>query len=252
MDEGRTNPEPAADAGLSLDQLNQAFAEMLGGGADPYRPPPEDAPGGELPQASPAATLPAAMERGRPGEPPEPPEDAACEITPRSILEAMLFVGRPDNQPLESGQIAGLMRGVRPAEIDDLVRELNESYAASGAAYSIASEGRGYRLRLRDDLAGIREKFLGKVRQSRLSPAAVEVLSLVAYRGPMSRDEVNRLRGTPSGAILSQLVRRQLLAVERGPDQPRRAVYQTTQRFLELFGLASLDDLPRSQDLDKR
>jgi segregation and condensation protein B len=241
---------PTQDAGLSLDQLNQAFAEMLGGGADPYQAPPESDPSGIV--ASDAAAVVAPSTSLRSSEPAESPEDATCEITPRSILEAMLFVGRPDNQPLESAQIAKLMRGVRPAEVDDLVRELNEVYASQGSAYTIVSEGAGYRLRLRDELAGVRDKFYGKAREARLSPAAVEVLSLVAYRGPLSSDEVNRLRGTVSGSILSQLVRRQLLAVERGEEKPRRLLYFTTQRFLDLFGLESLDDLPRSQDLDKR
>ena len=122
--------------------------------------------------------------------------DAACEIeiTPRSILEALLFVGHPANEPLTSAQIAGLMRGVRPAEIDDLVRDLNAEYAANRCPYSIISEGAGYRLALREEHSGIREKFYGRVRSTRLSPAAVEVLALVAYNQPITADEVSRLR----------------------------------------------------------
>ena len=251
MADAKQNGEtPAQDAGLSLDQLNQAFAQMLGGGADPYEAPAEDEALGTTPDA--LAEIEPPILALRSSDSVESPGDAECEITPRSIIEAMLFVGRPDNQPLESVQIAKLMRGVRPAEIDDLVRELNERYAAERSAYTIVGEGAGYRLRLRDDLAPVRDKFYGKVREARLSPAAVEVLSLVAYRGKLSSDDVNKLRGTPSGAILSQLVRRQLLAVERGEEKPRRPMYRTTQRFLDLFGLASLDDLPRSQDLEKR
>ncbi len=178
--------------------------------------------------------------------------DDDCEVTPRSILEAMLFVGSSDNQPLAVERMAGLMRGVRPVEIEELVRELNEQYAASGCPYEIRSEGAGYRMALREEYARIRDKFYGRVRQARLSPAAVEVLSIIAYKGPQTSDDVARLRGTPSGAILSQLVRRQLLALERSQAPPRRAHYRTTQRFLDLFGLSSVDDLPHSQELDRK
>ncbi len=207
---------PPEDAGLSIDQLSAAFAEMLSGGDDPYTlGPPGDTADEQARSAS----------AGDIGESPEgaaaAPEDA-CEITPRSILEAMLFVGGAGSQPLESQQVARLMRGVRPAEIDALVRQLNADYDARRCPYTIAAEGAGYRLRLRDEFARLRDKFYGKARQARLSQAAIEVLSLVAYNEPLTADEVNQLRGTPSGAILAQLVRRQLLAIDR-PQQRARA-----------------------------
>ncbi len=82
----------------------------------------------------------------------------------------------------------------------------------------------------------------------KLSRQAVEVLSIVAYRQPVTVQEVNTLRGKPSGAILAQLVRRDLISVshdDRGPNASKAARYRTTRRFLELFGLESLDDLPQ-------
>jgi segregation and condensation protein B len=222
---------------------------MMGAGEDPYaEPAPEEdqdeaaivevaVPPGESAVRS-AATKPAA--------------DDACEVSPRSILEAMLFVGSRDNQPLSSSRVAGMMRGVRAVEIDELVRELNQQYDANGCPYRICSEADGYRLLLREEFSRIRDKFYGRQRQARLSPAAIEVLSIIAYQGSQTSEEVHRLRGTPSGAILSQLVRRQLLRIERDPAAPRSPRYHTTARFLELFGLESLDDLPRSQEVDKR
>jgi segregation and condensation protein B len=223
------------DAGLSLDRLNRAFAAMLGTGDDPYAVPPEsdDDPiraaliVEEREQLTPAGSV----------------HDAGCEINPRSILEAMLFVGTPDNQPLSARQIAGLMRGVRPPEIDELVKELNASYAAGG---------RPYRIALRESFESVRQKFQGRVKQVQLSPAAIEVLAVVAYNEPLTADEVNRLRGTASGAILTQLVRRELLRVDRSDDQPRTPRYLTTERFLKLFGVKSLAELPRSTDLDRQ
>lgn len=241
-------PPPPADQGLSLNDLSQAFAGMLGTGQDPYAEPQHEPDDDELAVAEAAGLDP--TELGR--QPAAPNVDDACEISPKSILEAMLFVGSPDNQPLSSERVAGMMRGVRAVEIDELVKELNQQYDESGCPYRIFSEGEGYRLLLREEFNRIRDKFYGRVRQARLSPAAIEVLSIIAYQGGQTTDEINRLRGTPSGAILSQLVRRQLLCIERDPDAPRTPRYHTTDRFLDLFGLESLDDLPRSQELDKR
>lgn len=224
------------EEGLSLDQLGAALAGMLETGDDPYvaSPSPSD---DALSDA--ALVLPL-----------ESSADDACELTPGSILEALLFVGDPRNQPLGSKSVAGLMRGVRASEIDACVRALNVDYERRNCPYAIVAEGAGYRLKLRKRYDRLRDQFHGKDRQARLSQAAIEVLAAVAYRGALARDEVSRLRGKPSGHILTQLVRRQLLQLERDDGSPRRVRYAIAPRFLELFGLASLDELPRNPDLE--
>ncbi|HET6880046.1 MAG TPA: SMC-Scp complex subunit ScpB [Pirellulales bacterium] len=232
---------PALDAGLSLEDLNAAFAGMMSGGHDPYS------------EAPPATMDPSASEildAAAAGA--ERDDDACCEITPATILEAMLFVGSAAGEPLSSQQVAGMMRGVRPTEIDDLVRDLNERYQADGRPYCIENRGRGYRLALREQFAPLVDKFYGRNRQARLSAGAIEVLSLIAYNRAETADELARLRGRPSGAILSQLVRRQLLRIERDANDRRLVRYYTTPRFLALLGVQSLDDLPRSQDVERR
>lgn len=242
-------PEPAklamegftsapTEDGLSLDKLSAAFAEMLKTGDDPYPEPNDDAEPLGLPgeaAVDPAGTAPAESV-------------ASTQTSPQTILEALLFVGTPQNEPLTSQQVAGMMRGVRPVEIDTLVTTLNEQYDARRCPYRIESHGAGYRLVLRGDFGRLRDKFFGRAKQARLSHAAIEVLAAVAYHGPLTADEVNKLRGTPSGAILSQLVRRELLRIDR-PDRKVQGKYSTTSRFLELFRLNSLDDLPHSQEL---
>jgi segregation and condensation protein B len=216
--------------GLSLDALTAGFAEIVSRGEDPYQP------------AAPAKQPSAAQSPG----------EAGPEVTPRGIVEAMLFVGHPQNEPLTSQQMAALMRGVNAAELDEIIRDLNEQYARNACPYTIESRGAGYALTLLPEFASARDRVLGRVRQARLSQAAIEVLALVAYNGSITCDEIARTRGRPSGAILLQLVRRQLLKVERTEGKPRENRYSTTSRFLELFGLESLEDLPRSQEVDQR
>ncbi len=234
---------PAEDEGLSLDKLNRAFATMLGAGDDPYSVPAELDDDPIRAAVAAAGDGPAAGGRT---------SDTGCEINPRSILEAMLFVGRPDNQPLSAAQVAGLLRGVRPAEIDELVADLNAAYFAGGRPYEIRSDGAGYRLAMRDEFSSIRDRLYGRVKEAKLSPAAIDVLAVIAYNEPLTAEQVNELRGTASGPILAQLVRRELLRIERAAEEPRAPHYFTTPRFLQLFRLSSLADLPRSLDLDRQ
>jgi segregation and condensation protein B len=230
-----------SDDGLSLDELSQAYAALLAKGSDPYTPAAEEASESEPPLVQgPADPLPVIAGN----------DDASCEIAPRSILEAILFVGHPTGEPLTSERIAALMRGVRPAEIDELVAELNDLYAAEGAPYSIAAVGPGYQLVLRPEFAPLRDSFYGRIREARLSQAAIDILAIVAYHQPLPASEIDRLRGKPSGAILSQLVRRDLLAIEPAREGRGRHLYRTTSRFLSLFGLENLTELPRGQQSD--
>jgi segregation and condensation protein B len=237
------SPDPPFDSqaqGISLDELAQAFAQVMG--VEPRRPVPVEttAPAVEAADSSePVAESPL----------PEPhPTEDTCPINPRSILEAMLFVGNRENRPLTPARAAELMRDVDPDEIPTLVDELNRRYEADGAAYRIVGEGDGYRLTLCEEFRSLRSRFYGRVREARLSQAAIDVLALVAYQQPLTSEKIGLLRGKPSNHVLVHLVRRGLLRIER-PDSKRRTPhYSTTDRFLKLFNLQSLDDLPRSED----
>lgn len=255
--------DPSRQQGISLHELTEAFAQAMG------RRTPPPAPAGADPQAEAAPEEEAAPETSDQAAVAEPPveqephevghltaesseEDRACPISPLSLLEAMLFVGDAQNRPLVPGRAAEPMRGVEPDEIPALVEELNRRYAVRGCPYHIVSEAGGYRMVLSRDYDPLRLKFLGRAREARLSQAAIDVLAIVAYQQPLTADDVSRLRGTPSNPVLSQLVRRQLLRVERVSSTPRVVHYYTTERFLALFGLESLGDIPQSEEIDRR
>ncbi|MBY0521761.1 MAG: SMC-Scp complex subunit ScpB [Gemmataceae bacterium] len=178
-----------------------------------------------------------------------PPAPPAAPPAPRRIIEAFLFVGGP---PLTATRAADAIRGLTSAQFLEAIAELNQEYRSQGRPYTIQNHDHGYVLTLRPRFRPVMEKLHGTTREARLSPAAVDVLALVAYRQPATRQEVDSLRGAESGSLLRQLVRRGLIAVvSRGEAESREVAYGTTPRFLELFGLSSLDDLPQTQDLQR-
>jgi segregation and condensation protein B len=272
MDDFRSQEDDEEVEPLSLEALSAAYAATLRGPGAVANSPAEDQElaifdGGvsetDGQWGDECATIPvadyalriaatgesAAPENGHPHSRADS-EETAVPVSPRGILEAMLFVGRPDNAPLKADQAAAAMQGVEPGEVHDLVRELNSRYAAAGRPYQIVSEGAGYRLTLKDEFSRLRERYFGRMKAARLSQAAVDVLSLVAYNQPIARDEIDRLRDKDSSAILSHLVRRRLLRIDREEPTGGKKRYSTTERFLELLGLETLEDLPQSYDLD--
>jgi segregation and condensation protein B len=164
------------------------------------------------------------------------------------IVEALLFVGGP---PLTAVRAGEAVRGLTAEQLRQIIEGLNRSYREQGRPYRIVPHDQGYVFVLLPRYRGVLDRLYGSVREARLSPAALDVLALVAYRQPVTRQEVESLRGSDSGGPLRHLVRLGLVAVQRGESGQREVVYSTTSRFLELFGLASLDDLPRTLDLQK-
>lgn len=178
-------------------------------------------------------------------------ETPPIELNVQTILEAMLFMGDRDNRPLIPSRAADKMRNVTTDDIDLAVRELNRTYHQLGCPYTIRTESEGYRLVLRDEFEPILLRFYGKIREARLSQQAIDTLAVVAYRQPTTADEVQKIRRQPSGPLLAQLVRRGLLEIEMVVrDRKKVSLYRTTDRFLELFQIESIDDLPISEELD--
>jgi segregation and condensation protein B len=183
----------------------------------------------------------------------QPPEAASAAPgssvppPPLRIIEALLFVGGP---PLTAVRAAEAIRNFTSAQFQDAVDRLNVEYRNQGRPYHIQAEGQGFVLTLRPRYRPVVEKLYGSVREARLSAAAIDVLALVAYRQPVTKQEIDSLRGAESGPLLRQLIRRNLIAiVHRAEAEQREVSYGTTPRFLELFNLTSLDDLPRTEDL---
>jgi segregation and condensation protein B len=183
--------------------------------------------------------------------PPEPPpvEEPATPPPPLRIIEALLFVG---GSPLTAKRTREILRGLSQEQFDEAITQLNNDYRRQARPYSIQPQGPGWVLTLRPRFRHVVDKLYGGVREARLSQAAIDVLAVVAYREPITKPEVDNFRGAESGPLLRQLVRRGLIHIVPLPGaKPKEIAYATTLRFLDLFGLTSLDDLPKTHDLQQ-
>lgn len=169
-------------------------------------------------------------------------------LSPQQVIEACLFVG---GVSLTSARLAGLLRGdYTPGFVEETIETLNRQYANEARPYSIQLGEGGYRFALNDEFERLRHKIYGLgPREVRLSQDVLEILAIIAYQQPVNEDHLNELERGPSSGPVRQLLRRDLIAVQRPEGDPKAIQYRTTPRFLSLFGLKSLNDLPRPEDL---
>lgn len=229
-------PEPEADVEFSR--------EPVGAGGSPalcsVRPAPElkiEAPASSVVD-SPGSVAGVSFE-----------SDSAAAINLARILEAALFVG---GNPLPTKRLCGLS-GSDSGAVERVIDELNARYAQQGRPYEIRLGDGGYRLLLRSEFESVRNKVHGVgPREVRLSQDALEVLALVAYRQPISHAQMEASGKKNVAGLLRQLLRRELIAIHRTGSGRTSVAYQTTHRFLALFGLGSLDELPQADELNLR
>ena len=150
-------------------------------------------------------------------------------------------------EPLNSRKLAQHARLADGTEARTVVRQLNRLYDEAGRAFRIEEVAGGFRLLTRRQFAPWLRRLEHVPPQVRLSAPAMETLAVVAYRQPVLRAEIEAIRGVNCGEILRQLMERDLVRIGgRSDELGRPYLYTTTKRFLQLFGLQNLDDLPRA------
>ncbi len=174
-------------------------------------------------------------------------ESAQAEVA--ATVEAILFAAEkplPPAKVSEIGQLGGV-RAVRQA-----VEALNARYEQTGCSFRVVEIAGGYQMQTLPEYADVLIRLASSRAESRLSQAALETLAIVAYRQPALRADVEAIRGVACGEVLRGLMEKNLVRiVGRAEEIGRPLLYGTTRHFLEVFGLASLDDLPDSQSLRK-
>jgi len=176
--------------------------------------------------------------------------DEDGRLNPVQVIEALLFVG---GQPLTAKTICGVLRGEFDADfVEQAIEEINRRYASQNRPYEIRLGDGGHRIVLRPEYEPLRNRVYGfGPKQVRLSQETLEILALVAYRQPISRRKTEEIAKRNAGSPLRQLLERGLLILDH-PDgtPPAEAQYRTSGRFLQLFGVGRLEDLPQIEDLN--
>lgn len=166
----------------------------------------------------------------------------------RRIVEAAVLASP---EPISAARIAELLPRCNPSQVRAHIAALNAGYAEERRAFEIWEVAGGYQLRSLPEFAPYL-KQIQKTRPLRLSSAALESLAVVAYRQPVTRAEIDHVRGVDSGGVLRSLLDRDLIRIAGHRDLPGRPiVYATTRRFLEVFGLGKLGDLPDMREVEE-
>jgi segregation and condensation protein B len=157
------------------------------------------------------------------------------------LAEALGLSAPGSSADAPSGRVSKACSGL----IEQAVESLNSSYGATGRSFRIELVAGGYRLMTLPSLAPVLAAFHGGRAASRLSRAAVEALAIIAYKQPLTRAHLEAIRGVACGEVLRSLLERRLVTIlGRAEELGRPILYGTTREFLDLFGLASLKDLP--------
>lgn len=175
-------------------------------------------------------------------------DDGLLKRSPKMArLEAVLFVAEGAVSTRRLAQLATLAEAGEARELIDL---LNTSYDESGSAFRIERVATGYQMLTRPRFASWLDKLHQRQTELKLSPPAMETLTVVAYRQPLTRADVEAVRGVQCSEMLKQLMDRGLVRIAGEDDSLGRPyLYETTRKFLELFGLRNLSDLPMAERL---
>ena len=155
------------------------------------------------------------------------------------------------SEPVSADRLARIVPHLKAAGAKDLVNELNTEYQETGRAFEVWEVAGGFQLRTLAEFSGYLQQ-LRKERPLRLSQAALETLSIIAYKQPVTRADLEDVRGVDTGAVVRGLLDRRLLRIAGHKDVPGRPLlYGTSRRFLEVFGLESIKDLPALRELEE-
>lgn len=165
-------------------------------------------------------------------------------VSPREVIEAAVFVG--GNVALTARKLASLIgQDIDSRVAVSLVDSLNQSYQSENRPYEIRLHEGGYQLQMREGFQDVSMRSFGTgPRDVKLSPETLEVLAFVAWNQPVEKEQIESIGRQSSMALLRQLLRLQLVELQRNGTSRTDVSYVTTAKFLKLFGLKSLAELP--------
>jgi segregation and condensation protein B len=166
----------------------------------------------------------------------------------RRIVEALILASP---EPIPLARLAQIVPELETGGAKDLINELNTEYADQDRSFEIWEVAGGYQIRTRAEFSGYLQQ-LRRERPLRLSQASLETLAIIAYKQPVTRAEIEDVRGVDSGAVVKTLLDRRLVRITGHREVPGRPLlYGTSKRFLEIFGLESIRQLPSLRELEE-
>ena len=170
-------------------------------------------------------------------------------VVPLDLLEALLL---STHHPLTAARLAELLKLPGTKSIRPAVMELNEQYTAGGRRFRVEQVAGGYQILTLPSSARCSKSFTRRKPTRKLTKAALETLSIIAYKQPILRADVEAIRGVACGETIRSLMEKHLVKIAGRAEEPGRPIlYGTTRRFLELFGLNTLKDLPQPEGTEK-
>ena len=172
--------------------------------------------------------------------------DAAADL-PLGALEALLL---STHHPLTAGRIAELLDLPSTKPIRKAIKGLNDAYASTGRSFRVEQVAGGFQILTLPEFGDLLKKFHQREVDAKLTKAAIETLAIIAYKQPILRADVESIRGVACGETIRSLMEKHLVKIAGRAEEPGRPIlYGTTKRFLELFGLNSVKDLPQPEAL---
>ena len=166
----------------------------------------------------------------------------------KAIIESLIFV---HDHPLSLDRLATILEEHERPEIREALEELVEDYAAAERGIVLVQVAGGYQFRSRPDHADYIRR-LTKAKGVKFSQSSLETLAIVAYRQPITRAEIEYLRGVDSGGVLKSLLEKKLLKILGKKDVPGKPlIYGTSREFLELFSLKDINALPTLKEIQE-
>jgi segregation and condensation protein B len=174
-----------------------------------------------------------------------PDNSAEVQVDLRT-LEALLF---STHHPLTAGRLAEMLELESTKPIRRAIRELNEQYVEADRSFRIEQVAGGYQLLTLPEFGEILKRLHQREVDAKLTKAALETLAIIAYKQPILRADIEAIRGVACGETIRSLMEKHLVRIDGRAEIPGRPIlYGTTKRFLELFGLNSLKDLPQGEE----
>lgn len=165
----------------------------------------------------------------------------------KSVVESLLFVS---DAPVSLDRLCGILEEYDRESIRGALAALMEDYAQPDSGITLAEVAKGYQFRTREENGEYIRRLI-KVKASRFSQSALETLAIIAYRQPITRAEIEYLRGVDSGGVVKTLLERKLIKILGKKDIPGRPlIYGTTREFLEIFSLKDLRSLPTLREIE--